>query len=553
MPHALSLNKCIHALVSGLFAENAVISPGSRNAPLIFHLHNSSKNCFSVIDERSAGFVALGMAKATNKPVILNCTSGTAVLNYYPAIAEAFYARVPLIVLTADRPPEKIDAWDGQAIRQKGVFKNHIRAEFETPDTYENPESFSKLAEEINRYFETEIPGPIHINVPIREPFYADLKVIKSEQKPVKQPKKQAEISLRMLQEQLYENFQGKNILVFNGMQSGEDVKLKVDCLAWQTIEISDIASNKTSELPNWDALLYSHIKSNFENAIDLKPNILITTGTTTVSKALKLFLKKHKPQKHIHLSYFDEVGPMFETEPLVVNPTESITYNPKNQLIGMAMWSPFKKAWVEQAADFQTKFEQLDWDEFNEFSAVKTFLQAVPNDCILHLANSMAVRYVSYLEKELEGKNITIRSNRGTSGIDGCTSTAVGDAFTTQKPVYLLTGDVAFLYDINGLWNEKLPHNLKIVVLNNNGGGIFELIPGPAIMEDALHFQTTNHAISIKKVAKTYELTYTKATKFTQLTKTLKKLAISPKACIINIKTKTEQNKTFYKLFVSL
>ena len=261
----MSINKCIHALVSGLAAENAVISPGSRNAPIIYHLSNSHIQCYSVVDERSAGFVALGMAKAKGKPVILNCTSGTAVLNYYPAIAEALYARVPLIVLTADRQPEKIDAWDGQAIRQKGVFANHIRAEFETPATYEVESSFSVIADKVNAYFESQIPGPIHINVPIREPFYADLAAIESDQKTTNLTNRKAEISLRLLQEQLGENFQGKNILVFNGMQSGEQVKLNIDCLAWQTVEISDITSNIPSELVSWDVFLYSHIKSRFE------------------------------------------------------------------------------------------------------------------------------------------------------------------------------------------------------------------------------------------------------------------------------------------------
>jgi 2-succinyl-5-enolpyruvyl-6-hydroxy-3-cyclohexene-1-carboxylate synthase len=503
-----------------------------------------------VVDERSAGFVALGVAKATGKPVILNCTSGTAVLNYYPAIAEAFYARVPLIVLTADRPPEKIDVWDGQAIRQKGVFANHIRAEFETPDTYEEASSFSAIADKVNAYFEKQIPGPIHINVPIREPFYADLAAIKSDQKTTALPNRKAEISLRLLQEHLGENFQGKNILVFNGMQSGEAVKLNVDCLACQTVEISDITSNIPSELVSWDAFLYSHIKSSFEKIETLKPDILITTGTTTVSKALKLFLKKHPPEKHIHLSFFNELGRMFDTEPLVVNPTSEMEYSPDEELVGMAMWSPFKKAWVEQVADFQKKFEQLDWNEFNEFSAVKTFLQTLQNDCVLHLANSMAVRYVSYLEKELEGKNILIRSNRGTSGIDGCTSTAVGEALMTKKPVYLITGDVAFLYDINALWNEKLPENLKIIILNNQGGRIFEMIDGPIAMGDAMRFQVTEQQGSLKKWAKQANITYFKARNTEKLNEKSAQLTKAKSIALLEIISNPPENSRFYSQF---
>ena len=554
MPHALGINNCIHALVSGLSADNAVISPGSRNAPLIFHLHNSSKNCYSVIDERSAGFVALGMAKASNQPVILNCTSGTAALNYYPAIAEAFYARIPLIVITADRPPEKIDAWDGQAIRQKEVFKNHIRAEFETPNNYDNRSDFSAIAEKVNTYFENGIPGPVHINVPIREPFYADLQALTDPKTENYKPRNlEAVLSLRLLQEQIGENFQGKNILIFNGMQSGEKVSLRVDCLAWQTVEISDITANIPSELASWDAFLYSHIKSNFENDADLRPDILITTGTTTVSKALKLFLKKHKPVKHIHLSYFNEVGQLFETEPEIVTPSDKNSYSPEEQLIGMAMWSPYKKAWNEKITRFHTVFDNLKWEEFNEFTAVKCILESIPNDCILHLANSMAVRYVSYLEKELENKNVTIRSNRGTSGIDGCTSTAVGEAMLTDKPVYLVTGDLAFLYDVNGLWNENLPANLKLIVLNNQGGRIFEMINGPEKMGEASRYQITEQHRSLKKMAKHFGLKYEMATKHAMLLKKISKMVRLDRPFMLEIETNPMANSVFYKQFKTL
>ena len=243
----------------------------------------------------------------------------------------------------------------------------------------------------------------------------------------------------------------------------------------------------------------------------------------------------------------------MFETEPRVFNPTESNNYNPDNQLIGMAMWTPFKKAWVEQVADFQSKFDILNWDEFNEFSAVKTFLQALPNDCVLHLANSMAVRYASYLEQEIDGKNITIRSNRGTSGIDGCTSTAVGEALTTDKPVYLLTGDVAFLYDLNALWNEKLPDNLKIIVLNNQGGRIFEMIDGPKAMGNASNYQTTPQTGSIKKLVKHFDLNYSTVKNTIKLKQKLILMEESSKSIVLEIKTIPQNNVSFYDNFKAL
>ena len=225
----MNVQQCINTLVSHLPGSHAVISPGSRNAPVIYALHHSRKSCHSIVDERSAAFVALGMAKHTKQPVILSCTSGTAALNYYPAIAEAFYARVPLIILTADRPPEKIDAWDGQAIRQKGVYENHIRAAFQTPDSYEDTIAFMEIAQRVSKCMDSEIAGPIHINIPIREPFYdfntEGLEEIVNEVK----KSKTFEISASSIAKHTGLDFNLKKVLMFNGMDDGEDIRLASD------------------------------------------------------------------------------------------------------------------------------------------------------------------------------------------------------------------------------------------------------------------------------------------------------------------------------------
>ncbi|MBT8327532.1 MAG: 2-succinyl-5-enolpyruvyl-6-hydroxy-3-cyclohexene-1-carboxylic-acid synthase, partial [Bacteroidia bacterium] len=448
----MGVNRCINSLISALKANRAVLSPGSRNAPILNAISNSNLPISSIADERSAGFIALGMAKHLKAPVILNCTSGTAALNYYPAIAEAFYARVPLIVITADRPPEQIDAWDGQAIRQKKVFANHIRASFETPSVYTNETEFAKIALQVNKHWDEGIPGPIHINVPIREPFYEDMSSVENSVQTMEMNSSQ-HISLLKLQEHLNEDFLGRQILVFNGMESGEEVKLSIDCLAWQTIELSDVTSNISSEISSWDAFLFNQIESEFKGCENLRPDVLITTGTTTVSKGLKLFLKKFAPKVHYHISNYNEIGSMFGTKPIWVDSSNPDIWKGEEQLIGMAQWSSFKSEWMAKTDSFNQKYDALTWDEFTEFSAVEAVLEKLPENAILHLANSMSVRYASYLKGIIDTMNIEVRSNRGTSGIDGCTSTAVGEAICTKKTVYLITGDVAFLYDINGLW----------------------------------------------------------------------------------------------------
>ena len=226
----MSVQSCIKALVQNLPGDNAVISPGSRNAPVLFALNHTKKICYSVIDERSAGFIALGMAKHTRQPVILSCTSGTASLNYYPAIAEAYYARVPLIIITADRPIEKIDAWDGQAIRQKNVFRNHIRGEFQTPDSFDDESAFRAIGNQIQKCLESELPGPVHINVPIREPFY-DFNKSEDLSKSEVNLYQALELRLNLSSIAAAKNtsFDHKKVLIFNGMDDGERVIINSD------------------------------------------------------------------------------------------------------------------------------------------------------------------------------------------------------------------------------------------------------------------------------------------------------------------------------------
>lgn len=540
----MQISTCIDVLISQLESNTAVISPGSRNAPIIYSLNKHFSQTFSVIDERSAAFIALGIAKSKQQPVVLNCTSGTAVLNYYPAIAEAFYARVPLIVITADRPPEKIDTWDGQAIRQNEVFQNHTRLSISTPSEYKDESEFGAVADKVNKQIKEGIPGPIHINVPIREPFYDFDKSVEKSKK-IEHPNREKNVSLFQLQEHLGLWFSGNNVLIFNGQQAAEKVTVNVDCLAWQTVEISDVTANYQGELDFWDGLIFVN---NTEEIKELIPDILITTGTTTLSKGLKRLLTKYRPIEHYHISHFNEFGAMFGTEPIVVHPDQCIRHN-LDPLIGMAQWTDFKKSWVQKTESFTSALLNLPWSEWNEFSATKKVLESIPENSVLHLANSMPVRYASYLQSILNERSVEVRSNRGTSGIDGCTSTALGQALSRESNVYLITGDVAFLYDSNAFLNY-LPHNLKIVVLNNNGGGIFELIEGPEKMGEAQKYQITNHNISIEKMLEAFDVKHYEADSMRDITRYMEKASENEKLTVIEVKTDRIKNQEFYRKF---
>ncbi|MGB1037901.1 MAG: 2-succinyl-5-enolpyruvyl-6-hydroxy-3-cyclohexene-1-carboxylic-acid synthase, partial [Bacteroidia bacterium] len=389
-------------------ADTAVISPGSRNAPVIYALGKSGKTCHSIIDERSAAFVALGIAKQTRKAVILSCTSGTAALNYYPAIAEAYYARVPLIILTADRPSGKIDAWDGQAIRQNKMYSAHVRAEFQTPEDYSDVSVFREIAAEANSIVENNILGPIHINVPIREPFYNFSDEMIEEGRYVLSEPNSHKVQISSIPQLLNIDLSKKKVLIFNGMDDGENIEVESDDAA---VVLSDITSRKKSNIDYWDALLFSaQCKTEGLQYLSvLKPDIVISTGTTTVSKGIKRFLQSHKPEIHVHLSKYDEVGDMFETNPKLVNPKELNKVSDAS----LSLHQGYVSAWQDLTKELRMNFEHLDWSLFNEFSAVNYILSKIPDGEILHLSNSMPVRYASFLlNGELSNK---VYCNRGT------------------------------------------------------------------------------------------------------------------------------------------
>jgi len=547
----MNIQKCINTLVSHLPAANAVLSPGSRNAPVIYALYNSSIQCHSIVDERSAAFVALGMAKHTKQPVILSCTSGTAALNYYPAIAEAFYARVPLIILTADRPPEKIDAWDGQAIRQKGVYKNHIRAEFQTPDGYEDTAAFAAVAKRVQNCLETEIEGPIHINIPIREPFYQFTKEgLDDIEMPAVKPKTY-EVSAAAIAKHKGLDFDFKKVLLFNGMDDGEDIRLASDN---NSVLLSDLTANQTSDVHYWDAMLFS--AQSKPNGLDflsvLRPDVLITTGTTTISKGLKRFLQFHKPEHHFHITSYYEVGDMFESNPTIIHPEDIVKIEEAESDINGERAGAYVNAWLNMTREFQERFSKLDWSKYNEFSVTNYVLGKIPDDAILHVSNSMPPRYVSFLLNS-DISNIVVHCNRGTSGIDGSTSTAAGNAMLTQKEVYLITGDVAFFYDINALYNESLPKNVKIILLNNGAGGIFEMISGPDKMGEALKFQTTPQVRTAEKLAEHFGLGYVGADTTGKFAQGMDLLIASEEPMILEVFTSRDSNLAFFEQFKSL
>jgi 2-succinyl-5-enolpyruvyl-6-hydroxy-3-cyclohexene-1-carboxylate synthase len=526
---------CIQQFLSPLLdygVSTAVISPGSRNAPWIHVLSRvSGMKLYSAIDERSAAFMALGMVRKTKRPVILSCTSGSALANYYPAITEAFYARIPVIILSSDRPQEAIDQWDGQAIRQKGLFTNHVRLELEAPQRFDDAGIFAKLGEQVKNVMASTIPGPVHVNFPFPPPLYEVPQLPEASVRTNPLREKLVRIDLTGLK---------CRTLVVNGMPDGESEYFQF-VYDEHTVVLSDVTAGQPSTVSNWDAYLYPFTRKDNRRAFptELQPELLITTGTTVVSKGLKQLLRTLPPHRHLHLSSFDEVGDPFQSNPRIMKPTDPIDVS-----LGHQSANNYQENWQAVVEPRRIQLESLDWSLWNEFTAVRWISEQL-NEEEVHSSSSMPIRYWSFLQKG------PVHCNRGTSGIDGSLSTAVGYATQCEEQVVLIIGDLAYLYDVNGWWINPLPKNIKVIVLNNAGGGIFDLIDGPGTQSEYEHFQVTPHARSIQGISESFGLNHFTATNREELKSVWDLWKNSSFAAVLEVITDRKANKDFFNSFI--
>lgn len=496
-------------LIKSYEIKHIVISPGSRNAPLTIGFNEDAYfTCYSIVDERCAGFFALGIAQQIQQPVILVCTSGSAVLNYYPALSEAFYSQIPLIVLSADRPLNKIDIGDGQTIRQQNVFANHswFNANLTEDWTSENNDL-------INQAIQQSIAnkGPVHINAPFEEPLYGTTTTLSAVVN--KLPQEKLVRTLPQLEWNIctesWENAAKKMILIGS---------LDVNQISEETIQnlindpsvivFTEVQSNIRNQkfINSIDTLITSFKSVDFEY---FKPEILVTIGGMIVSKRIKSFLRKYQPQEHWHI---DELRAYDTFECL----TKHVQLHPNvffEELYSRVQETPnsdYKKTILDLKSHRQLK--QLAFTiqvPYSDFYVYDELLKKVNSNYQLQIGNSSAIRYVQLFDIP---EDLEVFSNRGTSGIDGSTSTAIGAAVGQQKPVILFTGDISFLYDSNALWNNYVPNNFKIVIINNSGGGIFRILPGHQEKPIFNTYFETQHQLNATHLAQMFGFEYFQA-----------------------------------------
>ena len=525
--------------LKGASIADVIITPGSRNAPFSISLANDSFfQLHSIVDERSAAFFALGLSQQTKKPTVLICTSGTALLNYAPAIAEAYYQRIPLLVISADRPEEWIDRGEGQSIRQNNVFQNY--ADYSACLIADEKEGSVQNKEIIQDTFQYLISnnGPVHLNVPFQEPLY---ELIDCEELPSFQfeTKENAIDVLKEVNESLEIIQQAERIMVLVGQHVYEDFSKELQQFnqLQQVIVLTETHANVNIEnaFPCIDRMIMG-LDGNAQQA--LSPNVLITVGTNIISRKIKAILRKSKP-KHIQVGMNERKMDTFDCLELQCNLTPQDFFNSLKEIESKSEW----KNNILSIQENQIKQVEAWLPDalFSDLTVFSSLLKFIPDGMDVQMGNSSVVRYIQLFN---QNKNLTYFGNRGVAGIDGSTSTSIGAAWKTKKPTLLISGDLSFHYDSNAFWNNYLSNELKVIVINNGGGGIFRIIDGS---KDTAHleqfFETAHSSKSIKGIADLYNLNYFSAANNDELIQTLPLFFNQNNVSVLEIFTPKEDN----------
>jgi len=478
------------------------------------------------------------------KPVALVCTSGSAAMNYFPAVAEAFFQEIPLVVITADRPTEWIDQYDGQTVFQPDLYGKHVKKSFRFPDSFESPDQAwhaNRICNEAINLANQFPAGPVHLNIPLREPFYpkSGEQIIFPEHprliELIEASNAKANFSALEHEIQTY-----KNILIIPGQQN-QDLHLLtlLNRLRKEKnlISVTDTISNLQSE---FTVSLHDHWLGNPELTEGLQPDLIITFGKSIISKSLKLFIRKSNA-KHWHIQSDGKAKDTFQK----LNRIISCTPTPFLEWLLTSVSTQekdFAERWDSLQSRTKTILEtSLDSAAFGEYSALHFLIKFIPEQSKIHVANSMSVRYLNFLGK----RNQEIYCNRGTSGIDGSNSTAVGCALATDQMVTLITGDLAFFYDRNAFWHNYPLPNLRIILLNNHAGGIFRLIDGPANQPELEEFFETRQALNAHHLAAEFGFDYHLVNNKTALEHSIKEFyeqSTAPK--LLEIVSKSKENE---------
>lgn len=538
------------------------ISPGSRSTPLTlaFASKKSIQN-FSIIDERSSAFFALGLAKKTKSPVAVVTTSGTAVAELYPAIIEAYYQRIPLIICTADRPRELRNSGANQTINQQNIYRNHIRYFIDAglPDV----KKINRPHDLADNLIETSCfndRGPVHINFPFEKPFepfsFTDKIEMKSLSRVLnkkwKEPKKKIEVDVDYndLTAKFLNNERGLILVGYNNYQNDFSAVLySLSNKLGYPVYYDGSSSLRYNSIKNENFIesFTAFIRSkNFQKHFD--PKIIIQFGNAPTSNVILEFFKNSKSEKILVNEFGDRNDPSLTAKNILKENPASFCNNIIRRIqkgfIRDSCWQIDFNVMNNHAINLKHKL--IDRAKFPfEGKIVTELFKSIPEDSNLFISNSLPIRDADFFASVF-GKRINVYTNRGASGIDGINSTALGIAKTSKTPTFLLVGDLAFFHDLNGLHNAikyKIP--LTIILVNNHGGGIFESLPISNYRKYLKENFLTPLELDLSKLVKAYGGTFIKVKSWKNFTDEIKLSSKNKLIRVLEIQTNAKSSKS--------
>lgn len=541
--------------------RDVVISPGSRSTPLamLFREHDAIKD-WVIIDERSAAFFALGIAKYTNRPVAIVCTSGTAAANYFPAIAEAKYGRIPLLVLTADRPHELRGVGAPQTMDQIAMYGNYVKEfiEMALPEATEEQLRYARSrAARIVRLAQSGECGPVHVNFPFREPLIPDLS-LKDKWGTRSDTYNYSYSGKKMLDDEAINRFvnqienKERGLLVC-GPQVNDDLAKHLVQLA-KTLQVPILADPLSlvrgmKDATNYIIPSYDTIFRSEKMRKELQPDYIIRFGAMPISKNYLFYVETHAKVHQVIVEEHEQVRePTNQPADYVLADGGSFCQALIEKLKQRKEQNPWLLTWQSLHNEVKNNFHFHKESVLTEGVAVQTVLAEAPEESIIFAGNSMPVRDIDTFYVN-DDKRYMIYGNRGVSGIDGVVSTALGIASVASERVTLVIGDLSFYHDLNGLLASlHYGIDLTVLLINNDGGGIFSFLPQA---KEKRHFEPlfgTPLGIDFYHAAKLYDANY-EVVKTKRTLETALKTSYDDKGLsIIEVQTEREENVRWHR-----
>lgn len=540
--------------------EHVVISPGSRSTPLaMLACEHPALQEWILVDERSAGFFALGMAKKLRAPVGLICTSGTAAANYLPAVTEAYYGRVPLLVLTADRPHELRGVGAPQTINQMDMYRHFVKEyqEMAPPEATEAMLRYVRnRAARAIRTAGMDNPGPVQLNFPFREPLVPDftLKNIWGARETAFNPavygfKTLPETDMQQIASILAEREKG---IIVCGPDAGKELadsvvalsyKLQIPILADPLSQLRAGKHAKTTIITGYDTMFrMPEIRDRF------KPNYILRFGAMPTSKSYRFFVEAHADVPQFVIEQADAVREPTNHDSTYVLADALLFSQALEQVVEQKVSSNWLKSWQHHERITTSILSEAAPPVLTEGTAARVVTNVLAEESYLFVSNSMPVRDIDTFFHQTD-KNVFLYANRGASGIDGVTSTALGIAAAARKRVVLIIGDLSFYHDLNGLLAaKKYQLDLTVVLINNEGGGIFSFLPQS---KETAHFETlfgTPLDIDFEKAVAMYEGAFYRVKTEAALKERIEAAQLAEGLVVLEVQTDRVENEKWHK-----